>query len=346
MRSVKLALVVQILVLVLVTPGQAAYTVNINTARELIGSREYEAAIPLLEEAVKESPEKAEGHFLLGVARLWSRSCDAACVSFIRALELDPGLVVRMTVQIKDRVLDRILAGDLEEAKAAISVAVKHDPQLRREITQSCLYRGEGYLDSGDSVTAEDLFRFVADVDPQLKDNICELLYTKAKAATGEESLRLVLASLHYGDRYQKETVKMVFRLANDLDDEMARQRYLQMTSRYAEPEEVLQSSVEYYTRIYGQPSKVNLYTPGSWVGADAEKSDARILYLTGDRVLTRGDTGPRELEASIYIARDFPGIATPTDKGYLQQVWFAAAQEPATVYYWRISDPGQIRVK
>lgn len=68
--------------------------------------------------------------------------------------------------------------------------------------------------------------------------------------ATGEKSLRLVPTSLHYGDRYQKETVKMVFRLANDLHDETIRKRYLEMTSRYVEPDKILQSGIEYYTRI------------------------------------------------------------------------------------------------
>ena len=340
MRPVKLTLALQFFALLIVVSVQAAYTANVNAAREFIAAGQYENAIPLLEEAVLESPDSAEGYFLLGVAGLWSKDCDVACVNFKKALELDPDLVVKMSVQIKDRVLDRILAGDMEEARAAISVAVKYDPELRREIAQSCLYRGEGYLDSGDEAVAEELFRFVADVDPQLKASICELLYSKARAATGEESLRLVLASLHYGDRYQKETVKMVFRLANDLDDETTRHRYLEMTARYAEPEKVLQASLEYYTRMYGQPSKVSLFTPDSWIGAKKTRKDARIRYLTSDKVLTRGDTGPRELEVSIYIAREFPGITTPSDKGYVQQIWFSAVQDPAVVYYWTLLPP------
>ena len=340
MKIFNSTLTLLIFALIIAAPSQAAYTANINAAREFITTGQFNVAIPLLEEAVSESPDGAEGHFLLGVAGLWSRDCEIACVHFKRALELDPGLVVRMSAQIKDRVMERILAGDMEEARAALTVAVKYDPQLRREITQSCLYRGEGYLDSGEKALAEDLFRFVAETDPQLKANICELLYTKARAATGEESLRLVLASLHYGDRYQRETVKMVFRLANDLDDETARKGYLEMTSEFVEPEKVLQSSVEYYTRMYGQPSKISLFTPDAWVGADKNRKDARIRYLTGDKVLTRGDTGARELELSIYMAKDFPGIATPSDKGYLQQIWFSAAQDPATVYYWVVSSP------
>ena len=119
MRYVRFTLLGFFLLLAFASLSQAAYTININTARELISGGKYESAIPLLEEAVSESPESAEGYFLLGVAGLWSRNCDAACISFNRALELDPGLVTRMTVQIKDRVLDRILAGDLDEAKVS-----------------------------------------------------------------------------------------------------------------------------------------------------------------------------------------------------------------------------------
>ncbi len=340
MKTFNSTLTLLIFALIFSAPSQAAYTANINAARDFITTGQFNVAIPLLEEAVSESPDGAEGHFLLGVAGLWSRDCEIACVHFKRALELDPGLVVRMSAQIKDRVMERILAGDMEEARAALTVAVKYDPQLRREITQSCLYRGEGYLDSGDEVIAESIFQFVAEIDPQMKANICELLYSKARAATGEESLRLVLASLRYGNRYQSETVKMAFRLANNLDNESARKGYLEMTSEFVEPGKILQSSVEYYTRMYGQPSKVSLFTPDAWIGADKNRKDARIRYLTGDKVLTRGDTGPRELELSIYMAKDFPGIATPSDKGYVQQIWFSAAQGPATVYYWSISAP------
>ena len=62
-----------IFALVFTAPSQAAYTANINAAREFITTGQYNVAIPLLEEAVSESPDGAEGHFLLGVAGLWSR---------------------------------------------------------------------------------------------------------------------------------------------------------------------------------------------------------------------------------------------------------------------------------
>ena len=335
-RSVSLAL---IMLLLSASWSLGAYTVNIDTARDLMAKGQYEDAIPLLEEAVADSPDSAEGHFLLGVANLWTRDCDAACEAFSRALEQDPGLVGQMADQIKKRVIERVLAGDVEEAKSAISVAVKQDPELRKEITRSCIYRGEDYLESGENVLAEDLFRFAADIDPQTKARICELLYTKARAVTGEESLKLVLQSLRYGDRYQDETLAMVFRLANDLDDEAKRMRYLEQTSNFARPQSILQATVEYYTRKYGPPGKVNLFSPDIWVGMDKTRNDARVRYLTGDKVITRGSSGPQDLERSVYMAMDFPGTATPTAKGYQQKMWFLTTQEQAVVYYWIVPD-------
>ena len=127
---------------------------------------------------------------------------------------------------------------------------------------------------------------------------------------------------------------------ANDLDNESARKRYLEMTSSYAKPERILQATVDYYTRMYGKPGKVSLFAPDTWIGTDKTRDGGLVRYLTGDKVLTRGDTGPRELEASVYVARDFPGVATPTEKGYQEKIWFSAAQDPAVVYYWIVPGP------
>lgn len=69
MKPVKLTLALQIVALLFVMSGQAAYTVNVNKARELLATGQYEAAIPLLEEVVSDSPDSAEGYFLLGCGR-------------------------------------------------------------------------------------------------------------------------------------------------------------------------------------------------------------------------------------------------------------------------------------
>ena len=312
-------------------------TVTLGKARELVERSQYREALPLLEETVLESPQNAEGHFLLAVARMWTGDCERACPAFTRAVELDPGLIGPTSARIKERVLERVGAGDLEGARVALSVAVRHDPGLRREITRSCLYSGEGYLDQGDEALAEELFRFISDIEPQLRNDICELLYRKARSVTGEESLRLVLVSLRYGDRYQEEISRMALRLANDLDDESARENYLKMASPYVDPQALLQASVEYYTRLWGAPGKISLSEPDIWIGVDIPRGQGQIMYLSPDPFLTRGETGPKNLDEAIYRAFPFAGLSTPGDAGYTVKIWFSSSRGPVSVYYWTI---------
>lgn len=315
----------------------ASYTVNVETARDLIAEGNYEKAISLLEETVGDAPDGSEGFYLLGVAKLWAGDCDTACEWFRKALGLDPSLQEKMREQVKERIFERLRDGDLEGARAALTIAVRYDPGLGREIAQACVRKGGGYIETGDIELADDLFRFIAEVDPSLSSAICELLYSKARSATGEESLQLVLASMRYGRRYQKETSKMVLNLANDLEDEAARQKYLAMTDQYIEPQTILQASVEYYTGRWGTPEKVTLSTTGTWTGMDKLRKDDIVRYLTIDDVLTRGVGGPMKLPSSLYRASLFPGQSTSSGSGYSEKIWFTPEKEPATVFYWFI---------
>ncbi|UCG38507.1 MAG: tetratricopeptide repeat protein [bacterium] len=318
----------------------AAYTVNVGKAREQIARGLYEEALPLLEEATAEAPDQAEGHFLLAVARLWTGRCDEACAGFRKAVELDPSLREGMSSQIRDRIVDRIRAGDLEGAKAAFAVALRYDPTLKSEVARSCIDKGENFLETGEDAIAQGMFRFVADVDPGTRTVICDLLYTKARAATGEESLKLVLASMNYGDRYQKEATRMLLRLANDLEDDLQRERYLAAASEYVESQSMLEASVDYYTRMWGPPTKVNLSSRDLWIGVDKPKYDDHVRYLTADRILTRAEGGAREMAVSVGRALDFTGEATASDKGYALKIWFSALDEPAVLYFWVVPTP------
>ncbi len=341
MRIVKPVFITVISVLLLVSPALASYTMNIDTAQDLISDGKYDLAVSLLEETVAENPQGSMGFYLLGVARLWSGDCEFACDRFLQALELDPTLKDQMREQVKERIFERLRDGDLEGARSALTVAVRYDPGLGREIAQACVYRGGGYIETGDAQLADDLFRFIAEVDPSLSSAICELLFSKARSATGEESLKLVLASIRYGNRYQKETTRMLINLANDLEDEGARQKYLAMADPYVEPEVVLQASVEYYTGRWGTPGKVTLTTPGTWPRVDKLRKDDLVRYLTTDRVLTRGVGGPMMLPTALYRATLFPGQATPSENDYSEKIWFTPEEETtATLFYWFI--PGK----
>jgi tetratricopeptide (TPR) repeat protein len=337
MRIVKSTLIAVVSILIMAVPAMASYTMNVDAGRDLISAGQYTKAISLLKETVAQTPDGAEGYYLLGVARLWAGDCDGACEGFRKALELDPSLQALMREQIKERIFERLRDGDMEGARKALSVAVRYDPGLGREIAQACVYRGGGYIETGDVELADDLFRFIAEVDPTLSSAICELLYSKARSATGEMSLKLVLASMHYGGKYQKETTRMVLNLANDLEDEGARQKYLVMADRFLEPEVVLQASVEYYTGRWGTPGKVRLTTPGTWTSADKFKKDDLVRYLTTGNVLTRGVGGPMKVPPALYRASLFPGMATSAESSYSEMIWFTPEKEAATVFYWFI---------
>jgi tetratricopeptide (TPR) repeat protein len=337
MRTITSILNLCLAVLLLAGPAFASYTVNVEAARDFISEGQYDNAISLLEKTVEESHEASEAFYLLGVARLWAGDCDRACERFRRALELDPSLQDQMREQVKERIFERLRDGDLEGARSALTVAVRYDPGLGREIAQSCVNKGGGYIETGDVELADDLFRFIAEVDPSLSSAICELLYSKARSATGEESLKLVLASMHYGGKYQKGTTRMVLNLANDLEDEGARQKYLVMADRFLEPEVILQASVEYYTGRWGTPGKVSLTTPGTWTSADKLKRDDTVRYLTMGNVLTRGVGGPMKIPPALYRASLFPGLSTSAESSYSEMIWFTPEKEAATVFYWFI---------
>ncbi|TNF45798.1 tetratricopeptide repeat protein [bacterium] len=315
--------------------GYATTKVDIDKARELISERNYELATSLLEEIVKSEPNHVQAQFLLGVTHLQVNSYDIAEKKFQLVERLDPAMRKAVGEAFRDHVIDMLIAGDLESAKAGFTLAMKYYPELKGDVSRACLDRGKALLEGGEEQLAEDLFRFAVAQDSSLNETICDLLFTRAKAATGEESLRLVLASIRYGDKYQEETAKIVLRLANTLDDGKTRARYLEEAGAYIEPKKILLSSIDYYTEKWGSPGRVNLTAVDSWISVDKDKDKNKICYLSGEGLLTRAKGGQSSLEAAIYIPGTYTGQETETEKGYKTQIWFSMDTQPTTVYYW-----------
>ncbi len=334
-RWVLALILVTVLFPVLAGGGYAATTVDIDKARELIAERDYDRATILLEEIVQSEPNQIQAQFLLGVTHLRLNSFEIAEEKFQLVERLAPEMSMEIGEAFKNQVIDMLIAGDLESAKASFSLAMKYYPELKDDVSRACVDRGKALLEGGEDRLAEDLFRFAVAQDSSMNTTICDLLYSKAKAATGEESLRLVLASIRYGDRYQDETVKMVLRLSNTLDDGKVRAQYLREASDYIEPEKILLSTIDYYTDKWGTPGRVNLTAADSWISVDKDKEKNRICYLSGDGLLTRAPDGQTALKSAIYIPGIFTGQETETEKGYKTQIWFSMDSRPTTVHYW-----------
>jgi len=315
--------------------GYATTTVDIEKARELISERNYEIATTLLEEIVQGEPNHVQAQFLLGVTHLQVNSYDIAEEKFLLVEQLDPAMRKAIGEAFRDHVIDMLIAGDLDSAKSGFTLAMKYYPEMKEGVSRACLDKGKVLLEGGEDHLADELFRFAVAQDGTLNETICDLLFNKAKAATGEESLRLVLASIRYGDKYQEETAKIVLRLANTLDDGKIRAQYLKEASAYIEPKKILLSTVDYYTDKWGSPGKVSLTTADSWIDVEKDKEKSRIFYLSGNGLLTRAQDGQAALEASIYMPGTYTGQETKTEKGYKTQIWFSMDSQPTTVYYW-----------
>jgi len=315
--------------------GYGATTVDVEKARDLIAERDYERATILLEGIVLDEPNQVQAQFLLGVTHLQLNSFQIAEEKFQLVEQLDPEMRKAIGKAFRDHVIDMLIAGDLESAKASFGLAIKYYPELKEDVSRACLDKGKILLEGGEDRVADDLFRFAVAQDSSMNETICDLLFAKAKAANGEESLRLILASIRYGDKYQDEATKIVLRLANSLDNGEVRAQYLREASDYIEPKRILLSTIDYYTDKWGSPGRVNLATADSWIPVEKDKEKSRICYLSGSALLTRASEGQTTLDSAIYVPGVFKGQETATEKGYKTQIWFSMESQPTTVYYW-----------
>jgi tetratricopeptide (TPR) repeat protein len=316
------------------SPVQAT-TVNMNAAREFVEKGEYSSAVPLLEEILSDTPNNAEGQYLMGVCTLWQDDIGAADGYFRKAFALNEALKAGVTGEFEKFIITRLEDDQVEVAQKAFDVLIRYQPSINARVSRACVDRGEAYLEEGQGQEADALFRFAASINRSLRGRICDIFFARAKAAVGEESLKLVLASIRYGDKYQNEAIRMILRLANSLDDPKAREGYLKEALQFIDPEVVFSASVEYFTDRWGQPQKITLVEPGRWIGVEKAKEKEKVCYLSRQSVRTRDKGGQISLKPNILTAEPFSGGETETDRGYVTEIWFSMDEKPVTVFFW-----------
>ena len=324
-----------VLILLSVSHSLQATTVNLNKARDFIEKGEYSLAAPLLEEILSVTPDRVEAQYLLGICRLWRDDLEGADEYFQKAFVADTGTATIIIGEFEDFIIAHLGEGQVELAKEAFDLLIKYQPSIKARVLSACVDRGEAYLREGQDREADNLFRFAASYHGALKERICDIFFLKARAAAGEESLKLVLASIRYGDKYQDETARMVLRLANFLEDPAVREGYLKEALDFIDPEVVFNSSVEYFTKKWGPPQKITLVEPERWIGVEKGKEKEKICYLSRESLVTRYGGGRLVLEPTILSARPFTGSETDTDRGYFTEIWFSMDESPVTVFFW-----------
>ncbi|UCF31077.1 MAG: tetratricopeptide repeat protein [bacterium] len=340
MTGKPLMVAVTLSVVLLIAPsGLSATTVNLNKARDLVDKGQCPSAIPLLEEILSASPDSQEAQYLMGVCHLRMDDLKAADGYFQGIFSREGGADEAIADQVgnafEDHIISHLGGGQVEMATEAFELLMKYRPSTKDRVSKSCVDRGEAYLQQGQDREAAYLFRFAASYSEALKDRICDILFVKAKAATGEESLKLVLASVRYGNKYQDETTRMVLRLANSIEDPSIRESYLGQALDFIEREVLFNASVDYFTSSWGPPQRITLVEPGRWIGVEKAKEKERIFYLAEQSLLTRQNGTRVVLEPAFLTARPFTGSETRTDKGYVTEIWFSVDENPVTVAFW-----------
>lgn len=317
--------------------ARATVTINVQKASEFINAGDHRSAAVLLEEAVTDDPQHAEAKFLLGLCLLHMGDLERADGLFADSEKLDPSNVNRVERAFSLYVLERLIDGDLLMAQRAFDTGIRHQPGIRVQVSRACVDRAEEFLQSGKSRVAQELFQFASVRDPSLRDKICDVLFARARASTGEESLRYVMAAMRYGDKYQEETSKMVLHLANQVPDDDRRAAYLRQVEDKIPAERIFRSSIDYYSLKWGMPEKLSVEDPARWIAFTKGKERKVVRYLSMEHILTRGESGPVNLEPAVFAAGVFSGQEVPVEGEYAAQVWVTMDNRPAEVYLWAL---------
>ena len=110
-------------------------------ARELVGRGAARQAVPLLEEALRQTPNKSMAHVVLGAAYYSDKQTERAVSEYTRALQLEP----RNADAMNDLGVVYLDRGDLNEALKWFSAAISAAPQHPDAHTN----RGLVYLSAG-----------------------------------------------------------------------------------------------------------------------------------------------------------------------------------------------------
>jgi Tfp pilus assembly protein PilF len=159
-------------------------------AHELVSRGAARQAVPLLEDALRQEPNKAKGHVLLGAAYYSDKQKERAVAEFTRALQLDP----RNADALNDLGVVYLDQGNLNEALKWFNLAISAAPQHADAHTN----RGLVYLGAGQPATAIQDFRTAIAIDSTRSEahNSLGVAYARSgrtteAAAEFREALRL-----------------------------------------------------------------------------------------------------------------------------------------------------------
>ncbi|MFC1816435.1 hypothetical protein ACFL0M_10985 [Thermodesulfobacteriota bacterium] len=111
------------------------------------------------------------------------------------------------------------------------------------------------------------------------------------------------------------------------------RKTYIDQASKYVSSKSILASSVQYYTKLWGKPEKVNL-TDKKWIEVCQVEVGEKINWLSIENFRQKNVRKER-LFPSAISKKMGAKYGNSDVKNGVTTVWFAKNNKNTTVYYW-----------
>lgn len=169
-------------------PGETSLSALAAQAQQALDRKDYESAIPLLQQIITQKPDEALPHFELGYAYSELKHNDDAATAYRRAIELDPKLVA---AQIN---LGLVL---LDSDPAAALASFRHAADLTPTEGRPHYFEGRALERSGKLPEAVEEYRSAAAMTPKNADfeiALASALLNAGKFSEAEKQFRATMA--------------------------------------------------------------------------------------------------------------------------------------------------------
>jgi len=354
--------------LALIAPAHALLDNEVDKAKEFMKAGMYPQAIELLNKRIKDKPTDAEAHFQLGICYLNNGNYGGAEERFASAVRLKSDYGYKIGEEFKKAGSAAADKKQVQQAQGLFAKAVQYQPNLKGTIANEMFSKGESSI--GQGRTADAYFDLAVQYDLGLKDKVCDAYYNKGKSSSGDmqagyyqqalryctkygEEIKAALCDFYfekgksaekdglkyfqeaknYGNKHDREIGQFLLANANKLPSATERQRYIESIAKQVSEEQILKSSIEYWSSVWGEPQKIELKEK-KFEHAGIVAGRKNVRYLSISNFWMKSEKSNELWSAQIInglgrkmMYSDMEGKDTP--------IYFQMNERPTTVYYW-----------
>jgi tetratricopeptide (TPR) repeat protein len=269
---------------------------SLEEASDFMAGGQYQDAIAVLKNRLEASPKNAKAHFLLGVCYMNTGNVDWADSEFERAVGLQPSLAKQVgDEQIKagSRHLEN---GRLEEANRCFSKAIIRNQRLRSAVAEKWFNASSTFFPWNVDAVDKCLHYSLKNDYVGMKDRVTGQYYALSKQSGQAVGLSMLIkANETSGGKYKNEISARVLGMCDNKSTPNERGQCLEVYSKYTNKEDIERSSLQIYTKLWGEPQKLDLDKEEWPEIKPAPKRGEKIHYLALNAFVVRDDAPQQE---------------------------------------------------